>query len=388
MFNILIFPSWFPSKENPLDAIFTKKHVDLISRKNKVAVAFAVESNLLNGIYEIKSEENGNYPIYTCYYRTSRCNLYLYKKIVNFYRKLNAYVKAFKCAMKHLKHVDFIHIHVIGFEAIIPLFYKIFKKIPYYITEHSTIYLRCNSVWSFENMFKRFIVKESLGISAVSNALRDGMRKLRIDHRFFFVIPNIVDELKFQYKQKQKGEIFRFLHISRLDEKAKNTIGILRVFDKIFEQNKNIELHIVGGFPNVISESELYSKKLKSKSNIFFHGVKFNDDIIAYYQKVDVFVMFSNYETQGVVVMEALFCGLPVITTNLLCFKEYLHQGNSIMIDPKDEISLQKVMELVIKQEVEFWTPENIVIDIKEKFASQKIENSFMEFYKIGLSKC
>lgn len=49
--------------------------------------------------------------------------------------------------------------------------------------------------------------------------------------------------------------------------------------------------------------------------NIHFAGTKNGDELLAYYQNANVFVFPSNSETFGLVLLEALACGLPVAAT-------------------------------------------------------------------------
>jgi glycosyltransferase involved in cell wall biosynthesis len=380
-----MFPSWFPSKENRLSAIFTKKHIDIIALKNKVTVVYAEKSNnIIGNKYEIEIDNSNKYSIYICYYKPNESKVKLVRRIFNFYFRINAFLRAINSTNIHLKSFDFIHIHVISFECIIPLYYKVFKRKPYFVSEHATAYLREVSLYSLNNIFKKIILKNSSGISAVSNSLKNAIRKLEMKTSNFPVITNYVDENKFHYQTKLANKNIKFLHVSRLEEKAKNVIGIINAFDEIYKNNNHIELHIVGGFINQISDAERYINNQKSKSNIFFHGVKLGDQILKYYQECDILVMFSNYETQGVVVMEALFCGLPVLVTNLPCLKEYLHDKNSILVNPNDEKRLKENMQMFIDQKWNIWDSEKIARDIRNKFSLNTIETSFTTFYQRG----
>ena len=200
------------------------------------------------------------------------------------------------------------------------------------------------------------------------------------------IIPNVVDPEIFKIGKRFNSESTRFLHVSRLDEKAKNTIGILNVFEELYKKYKNIELHIVGGFIGITSDAENHKRNLSSKSAISFHGVKLGIDIIPFYQNADYFVMFSNYETQAVVILEALTCGLPVIATKLPALNEYLHQGNSLQVEAKDEEDLYNKMETCINNGYSFWTKNKIADDITKKFDLALIEKGFSDLYEIGLN--
>lgn len=381
-----MFPAWFPSRENPLNAIFTKRHIDVISEKNKVVVVYAEKSNLiLANRYQIDIDVTNGYPIYICYFNPSKSKIKILRKLLNYLYKINAFLKAINSTNISIESYDFIHIHVVSYESIIPLFYKMFKDKNYFVSEHATGYLRNKNTFSLENVFRKIILKNSLGISAVSNSLKNAIENLVPRKENFPIIPNFVDEHKFTIQTKKKGEKIKFLHVSRLDEKAKNVIGIINAFKGL--NNNQIELHIVGGFENQTSDAENYVNDNNLNENIFFHGVKLGDQILEYYHNCDVLVMFSNYETQGVVILEALFCGKPILATKLPCITEYLNSSNSVLVEPSDVDGLMRNMKMFIEGKWNIWDSETIALDIKNKFSRKFIEDEFFRYYNNGLKK-
>jgi glycosyltransferase involved in cell wall biosynthesis len=383
LYNILVFPGWFPNKELVLSAIFTKKHIDIIAKTNNVSVVYAYESNYITHDFELNIDNINGYAIVICYYKPN--NLLYLKKIINSYKSLKAYYLAIKALKKDIKYFDFIHIHVLTKDAILAYYYSFLRKIPVFISEHSTGYLRNNN--KVIKFIKSLAINKSLGISAVSNSLLSAITNYGVTLDNLKVIPNVVDENLFLPKLlNKKSDKIKFLHVSRLDEKAKNVIGILKAFDYLFKSNKNIELNIVGGFPDQISNSESFSKSLNSVNHIFFHGIKEGEDIIPFYQDSDYFVMFSNYETQGVAVLEALFCGVPVIATDLPCFREYLNIKNSIWVPIGDLESLITKMQLCIDGIHALDSGEWIAQEIRLRFSSEDIGLQFQAFYNAGLS--
>ena len=381
MYRIIISPEWYPNKENVLSAIFTKKHVEIIARKHKVVVVFAMVSKFEKKRYNLVIEY-GNYTTVICYFRASKFPFL--NKYVDYLNYFIAHYKAIKKAYSILVKVDFFHIHVLPKAAIIPFLYYLIKNVPYFISEHSTIYIRQTSGF-FESSIKRLVAKYSKGMSAVSNSLKLAMIDKGLSHANFKIIPNVVDADVFTLKPVSVHKSINFLHVSRLEEKAKNTIGILNTFDLLFKKYQNIELHIVGGLNNTISDAELYSNHLISKKNIFFHGIKLGKEIVPFYHHADYFVMFSNYETQAVVILEALSCGLPIIATKLPALDEYLHLGNSLQVNVNDETELFNKMEACITNSHSFWKSENISEEIKAKFNINNINRDFNDLYHKGL---
>ena len=86
----------------------------------------------------------------------------------------------------------------------------------------------------------------------------------------------------------------------------------------------------VGGFPyGALSKNYAKIKAMKRKcgSNVIFTG--YVDEIIKPYSAADVFFMPSYAETFGLVILEALSCGLPVIARDIPEFREIF--GDNIL---------------------------------------------------------
>ena len=95
-----------------------------------------------------------------------------------------------------------------------------------------------------------------------------------------------------------------------IDRKAiKETIEI---FEEIDSNNNDIGLIIVGNGP-MKNELEKYCEQKKLK--VYFEGFISQDDIIKYFKIADLFILLSKYDCNPLVIMEALSCGLPIITS-------------------------------------------------------------------------
>src|SRR5262249_580540 len=62
----------------------------------------------------------------------------------------------------------------------------------------------------------------------------------------------------------------------------------------------------------VVGDGPLRPVLAERYPNIHFSGTKKGDELLAYYQNSDVFVFPSSSDTFGLVLLEALACGLPV----------------------------------------------------------------------------
>jgi glycosyltransferase involved in cell wall biosynthesis len=132
-------------------------------------------------------------------------------------------------------------------------------------------------------------------------------------------------------------------------EPRKNIDHVIRCFAKLIqEQNiKDLYLVLVGTpgwkYDKIMEE---VSKKSWLKDRIIFTGYVPESDLAALYSGALTFVYPSFYEGFGLPPLEAMQCGVPVITSNTSSLPEVV--GNAgIMLDPKDADGLcQSMLEI------------------------------------------
>ena len=99
------------------------------------------------------------------------------------------------------------------------------------------------------------------------------------------------------------------LFVGRL-AKEKNLDFLLEAFGKIRGERSDIFLLVAAGGP---MENELRSKAIK---NVIFAGAISYPEIFNYYAASDLFVFSSLSETQGLVLVEAMACGIPQVAVS------------------------------------------------------------------------
>ena len=80
----------------------------------------------------------------------------------------------------------------------------------------------------------------------------------------------------------------------------------------------------------------------------FFRFLPFVDNAASIIKGLDVVVMPSLWEACGLLAMETLICGTPLIGTNCIGLREVLRNTPSIVVDPKDSVALADAIEQVM----------------------------------------
>lgn len=151
------------------------------------------------------------------------------------------------------------------------------------------------------------------------------------------VIPSGIDLKKFDlsvYKTlkndyKLNKDSFIFGLIGRLDPQKGQSL-VIDAFEKVKNQMPNAELHFMGN--PTTGEARDYSNDLKSKIKQYVledknHIHPFSEDVHSFYYACDVILMASNAETFGMVTLEALACGKPVIGSDTAGTPDLLEKG-------------------------------------------------------------
>lgn len=217
----------------------------------------------------------------------------------------------------------------------------------------STTELDHPRVWWREWIKSRFIKKfHALAVSGKRSA--QYAQKLGVAREKIFVIGNVVDNEHYQKLAKtfraNETEVRKtlklprefFLYVGRLS-KEKNLPMLLKAFFSYQKSGGIWDLVLVGSGPE---EEKL--KEMASILNVHIHfaGWKQFEELVAYYALAKCFILPSMSETWGLVVNEAMACGLPILVSkNCGCVPELCKDGiNGHIFDPKDVEQLASLM--------------------------------------------
>lgn len=123
---------------------------------------------------------------------------------------------------------------------------------------------------------------------------------------------------------------FTFLTIGRFVP-VKNIEMQIKAMAEVVKKFPNIKLQIIGDGPEK-SNYELIIKNYELKESVILIG--WQEDLAEYYRKTDSFLMTSNYEGWGLVIIEAASHGLPIIMTDVGCAGEIIRNNESGLIIP------------------------------------------------------
>jgi glycosyltransferase involved in cell wall biosynthesis len=195
---------------------------------------------------------------------------------------------------------------------------------------------------------------------------------------------------------KQKDEIFRELGLSA-ESVHILTVGYLvhrKGVDILLEavgrmSNRNFVLHVVGDGPER-QKLESLKNQLNLEGRVFFWGYKQNSELPRFYAVADVFVFTTRFDIWGLVLEEAMACGLPVVassragaTVDLVKDKE-----NGFIVDPEDVEGVSELIErLICDRNLRETFGKKSKVRILEQFSIQHSAAAFTDVVRHTLEK-
>jgi glycosyltransferase involved in cell wall biosynthesis len=346
--------------------LFVQKHAEAVSKYCNVQVlCVQPDSNIKD--FEIETTEYETLRETIVYYPAKTVNIY--QRTLKTFNYIRAFFKGYKLLAKQGYKPDIIHANILTRTAVFAYFLKLCKGIPYVITEHWSRYLPARN--SFNGIIRKFVtrvvVKNAAAILPVSKNLAEAMQAHKLFNKNYIIVNNVVDNFFFEEIPEVHRPKKRIIHISCFDEQAKNVKGILRATRELAQRRSDFELILIGtgiDFEDVFNYATMLDFP---KGVIHFLGEKTPNEVANWLKNSDFFVLFSNYETAGVVISESLVCGKPVLSTKVGAAPEYINSENGKLIDIGDEKSLLTEMDFLL--------------DNAEKYDSTNIKKTAQEMF-------
>ncbi|MFM7729739.1 MAG: glycosyltransferase family 4 protein [Flavobacteriales bacterium] len=271
-------------------------------------------------------------------------------------RGMRAHVRAFQAGMKYVMQqhptgFDLLHHHVAWphiWQAV-----QWGKKwgIPIVLTEHWTGFdaARLHEMKFWQRAYLRRMLNRVDRICPVSQQLGNAMQAFGAKTKQT-VIPNVVNTSIFKPDPTKHLRVKRMLHVSTLRDEHKNIHGLLRVWKRVTDIAPDWVLQIGGDGPMQTAQGWANEMGIP-KQNIEWFGESSSEQIAEMMQRSDAFVLFSRYENLPCVILEAMACGLHIISTDVGGIREHVHASFGDLVKSEDEQALYDAIVGFIQRE-------------------------------------
>lgn len=380
--HILVIPSWYPQFSGDIGGSFFREQAIALKKVGyKVGVIYPQIRSLKNiksilkkpfGL-TIENDEGVN----TLKWHTA--NYIPKNKKYNKSHWVRVVLKLFDIYVERFGKPDIIHVHSMlyaGFAAKI-----IYDKynIPYVITEHSTAFARNLVPFNDISSLKK-VVSDAKACIAVSNEFVTLLNELFETQKWIF-IPNIVNDEFLNYEKKiEQKEYFTFINVCFLEKKKRVDI-LISSFAEAFRGNEKIYLKI-GGDGVLKPKLEMLAKELGVESQVVFLGKLSREQVKEEVALSNVFVLSSEYETFGVVLIEALALGKPVIATKCGGPESIIIPEVGHLIEKNSENEMKRAL-LKIYQDWNKYNSAKIKQYCSENFSEKSVIEKLTKIYKV-----
>jgi len=257
-------------------------------------------------------------------------------------------------------NITLIHAHDY-LPGVISALVTMFLRRPLIVTFHLPISrtsytpLRCSPMSLLEWVFKKVFISRVAVIICVSKfTCQETMKlgfpdlKLQVIHNWVTPFPkceikNLDNALK---KFDLDGKHFIF-SVGRLVDEHKGFSMLISALQKLIKKGYNMDLAIVGEGP----DREMlikYSQKLGVEDKFHLLGGISDRDLACLYKECDIFVLPSRFEAFGLVLVEAMSFGKPIVATKVGGVPEVVEDGHSgLLVDPNPD-SIASGIETVL----------------------------------------
>jgi glycosyltransferase involved in cell wall biosynthesis len=130
--------------------------------------------------------------------------------------------------------------------------------------------------------------------------------------------------------------------------KYKGLDVLIRSLAVLVRCDPRVKLLLAGDGPEREPLEEL-ARSLDVHRQIDFLGWQGRDQIKDLLSKCDVFVLPSRWESFGLVLLEALYCGIPVVATNVVGIPEVIEDGtNGLLVEPENPVALAAAIKRIL----------------------------------------
>ncbi|MEI7452058.1 MAG: glycosyltransferase family 4 protein [Candidatus Falkowbacteria bacterium] len=202
----------------------------------------------------------------------------------------------------------------------------------------------------------------------------------------FVEIPFSIDTNKFRPSAaiKNPNAPKNILFVGGLDQAHyfKGVDVLLRAVAEI--KNINWQLNIVGT-GNLQTNYENLAKELNIATQVNFAGKLGGAELISAYQTADLFVLpsINSNEAFGIVLIEAMACGAPVVTSNLPGVRSVFNESCGLTAKPNDSSDLQnKIATILSNDDLQKKMSVAARQLAEEKYSEEKVKKEFLEMIK------
>ncbi len=227
------------------------------------------------------------------------------------------------------------------------------------------------------------VLNKARNLTAVSECCANGLKLFTSKN--IEIIPNFEPDKVFSYYKirKIKCDGLKIVMINNGFTSLKN-VGIgIEAFVKFRAQEPNSELHLFGTSFGEHEKAYKWCNERFELDNIYFHGAIPFDDLMLELSSMDIFLHTSIEESFGMVIVEAMAMGIPVIAGRNSGGPEWiLNEGGGVLVDVKNVHEVIKALNNYLDPAFYVSTSIKAREVANNRFSKNKVITQYLEAYE------
>ncbi len=382
--KVFVIPTWHPTKHRPLWANWMLPHIELLRENGH---EFYVLQLGLDDLPVPEQTEPWNQPIVV----TDDHHLYVsvpramrkYQRTRFFYdvflkKYMGRFKEVFKVAIEKWGHPDILHAHGSLPAGYIAAQIGREKGIPVIVQEHYTGFESDTRFWWRTGCFIREMGRQIQGFYAVSPGYAKRIERTGL-LQVTGVLPNPIDTDLFRPNTHPKIEdSFRIVTAGDMGPR-KGTDLLFKALHFLLPKLP-WSLTVFGETSN----RKIYSRWLDDpefSSRVSLPGRVTQEELVKAYSSSNLYVVCSRIETANVSMLQAMACGVPVVTTRCDAPESLIEDSVGLSVERDNSKSLaQGILEVATNRRR--YDPKKLRKFVEERYSKQVVAGMVLDAYR------
>ncbi len=315
--KIAVFSNMYPSKEHPTYGIFVKNQVELLKKHDVDVDVIAIDDPKKGKVAAIK-------------------------------KYLSWFLRSMLYVMKNKKKLSLTHSHYAFPTGYLSLLAKKWFGIPYIVTVHGGDLDKMAAKNARIAKMTKNILQQAHTVITVGEKLREDvihrfgvapekveLMSMGVDTSVFAPMPKQAVRRSLSIPVKEKS----ILYIGNMIE-AKGILDLIEAFDIVSKEEPEAVLYLIGSSKDAGFMEKFNRHSLRRPDKTIHMEPKPQQELAEWMVAADVFVLPSHHEGFGLVALEAMSVGTPVVATNVGGLSSLLRDGAGVLVEPHNPSSL------------------------------------------------
>ncbi|MEI7891049.1 MAG: glycosyltransferase [bacterium] len=169
--------------------------------------------------------------------------------------------------------------------------------------------------------------------------------------------------------------------------KEKNVLFLAKIVALLLQKNENLVFVLAGDGDEIATVKRIFAQE-NIGDRFKYLGVVGGKEKNDFFAMSDIFVYASKSETQGMVLIEAMQAGLPIVAINATGTCDVVEDGNTgFLVDENEEVFMAAVLKLIENKNLRQEFGEKSKMVFAKKYTSSACAYKMLEMYQKNIKK-